>query len=99
MTISSIQDLKNISSKVLECQQTYRIIREVAVLLLMHHPNIVKLHQVHIQENIFYLIFDYISCGQLLDYIYFHGTLKESQARIFFRQLISAVGKFFHLNR
>jgi serine/threonine protein kinase len=93
MTVSCTQDWLKIPSKALECEKTHRIIREATFLSLLHHPNIVKLHQVHLQDNVFYLIFDYVSGGQLLDYILSHGSLKESQARIFFRQLLSAVSK------
>jgi serine/threonine protein kinase len=38
-----------------------------------------------------YLLFEYISGGQMLDYIISHGRLKEKEARKFARQLGSAL--------
>ncbi|RKP24964.1 kinase-like domain-containing protein, partial [Syncephalis pseudoplumigaleata] len=39
----------------------------------------------------FYLAFEYVSGGQMLDYIISHGRLKERVARKFLRQMVSAV--------
>lgn len=37
---------------------------------------------------------EYVSGGQLLDYIISHGKLREKDARRFARQIASALGEF-----
>ncbi|KAJ1555040.1 serine/threonine-protein kinase KIN2 [Nowakowskiella sp. JEL0078] len=68
-----------------------RIIREAAILLLLDHPHIVKLHDIVLFENFYYFFFELVNGGQMLDYIISHGKLKEKHARKFIRQIISAV--------
>ncbi|KAI9230564.1 MAG: kinase-like domain-containing protein [Piptocephalis tieghemiana] len=68
-----------------------RVVREAAILQLLHHPNIVRLWDFVAQPRHFFLFFEYVSGGQLLDYIIAHGRLPESVARKFLRQMASAV--------
>lgn len=68
-----------------------RIIKEAAVALLMSHPNIVSMQEVIVDEHFYYLFFEYVDGGQLLDFIISHGLLNEKLARRFMRQIISAV--------
>jgi serine/threonine protein kinase len=60
---------------------------------LFHHPNIIYLKDIMTMNNLHYMIFEYVSGGQMLDYIIAHGKLREKLARKFFRQIVSAVGK------
>ncbi|KAJ3129949.1 serine/threonine-protein kinase KIN2 [Nowakowskiella sp. JEL0407] len=68
-----------------------RIIREAAIMLLLQHPHIVKLHEIVLQDNHYYFFFELVNGGQMLDYIISHGRLKEKHARKFIRQIVSAV--------
>ncbi|ORX91524.1 Pkinase-domain-containing protein [Basidiobolus meristosporus CBS 931.73] len=68
-----------------------RVVREAAIMSLLNHPNIVKMKEVVVRPSHYYLIMEYISGGQLLDYIISHGKLKEKHARRFIRQIISAI--------
>lgn len=70
-----------------------RVVREAAMLQLLHHPNVVALKEFIVHPRHFYLAFEYVSGGQMLDYIISHGRLKERVARKFLRQMVSAVGK------
>lgn len=68
-----------------------RTLREAAIGSLLHHPNVCKLYEVHAMPNHFYLLFEYVSGGQMLDYIIAHGSLKEKHARKFARSIASAL--------
>jgi serine/threonine protein kinase len=80
-------------------QQVENTQREIEIMKLLSHPNIVKLIDVieKPDECTTYLIAEYVSGGELFDYIVANGTVKERQARIFLRQIISAV-EFCHAN-
>lgn len=68
-----------------------RLKREVRIMRLLHHPNIVKLHEVTETEKEVVLAMDYVEGGELFDYIVAHKRLNEYTARKLFRQIISAV--------
>lgn len=68
-----------------------RTVREAAIGKLLHHRYICDLYEVHAMTNHFYMLFEYVSGGQMLDYIIAHGSLKEKQARTFARSIASAL--------
>lgn len=80
-------------------QQVENTKREIEIMKLLSHPNIVKLVDVieKTEDNTTYLIAEYVSGGELFDYIVANGVVKEKQARHFLRQIISAV-EFCHAN-
>ncbi|KAK9762551.1 Serine/threonine-protein kinase [Basidiobolus ranarum] len=68
-----------------------RVVREAAIMSLLDHPNIVKMKEMIVHNHHYYLILEYVSGGQMLDYIISHGRLKEKHARNFARQICSAL--------
>jgi 5'-AMP-activated protein kinase, catalytic alpha subunit len=68
-----------------------RLSKEVKLLMKLDHPNIIKLHQVIDTESELYIIMDYASGGELIDYIASKGRLPEKEGRRLFRQLLSAI--------
>lgn len=48
-------------------------------------------------QNHYYMVFDYVNGGQMLDYIISHGRLRERSARKFARQIGSAL-QYCHAN-
>ncbi|KAJ3057122.1 serine/threonine-protein kinase KIN2 [Rhizophlyctis rosea] len=68
-----------------------RIIREAAIMLLLQHPHIVRLHEIMANPEYYYMFFEIVNGGQMLDYIISHGKLREKSARKFLRQIISAI--------
>ncbi|KAL3252364.1 hypothetical protein MRX96_017682 [Rhipicephalus microplus] len=68
-----------------------KIRREIQNLKLFRHPHIIKLYQVISTPTDIFMIMEYVSGGELFDYIVKHGKLKESDARRFFQQIISGV--------
>ncbi|CAG8823871.1 12200_t:CDS:2, partial [Dentiscutata erythropus] len=68
-----------------------RTVREASIMLLLHHPYIVQLKEVMALPHHYYMFFEYVNGGQMLDYIISHGKLKEKHARKFARQIVSAL--------
>ncbi|KAI6503128.1 hypothetical protein MCOR11_001060 [Pyricularia oryzae] len=68
-----------------------RTAREAAIVTLLSHPHICGLRDVVRTNFHWYMLFEYVNGGQMLDYIISHGKLKEKQARKFSRQIASAL--------
>ncbi|XP_066299552.1 5'-AMP-activated protein kinase catalytic subunit alpha-2-like isoform X3 [Branchiostoma lanceolatum] len=68
-----------------------KIRREIQNLKLFRHPHIIKLYQVISTPADIFMVMEYVSGGELFDYIVKHGKLKEAEARRFFQQIISGV--------
>ncbi|KAJ6914206.1 CBL-interacting serine/threonine-protein kinase 21-like isoform X1 [Populus alba x Populus x berolinensis] len=65
--------------------------REIRTMKLLHHPNIVRIHEVIGTKTKIYMVMEYISGGQLADKLSYAKKLNESEARTIFHQLIDAV--------
>ncbi|KAK4166362.1 kinase-like domain-containing protein [Cladorrhinum sp. PSN259] len=65
--------------------------REAAIVSLLNHQYICGLRDNLRTRWHWYMLFEYVNGGQMLDYIISHGKLKEKQARKFARQIASAV--------
>lgn len=68
-----------------------KIRREIQNLKLFRHPHIIKLYQVISTPSDIFMIMEYVSGGELFDYIVKHGRLVEDEARRFFQQIVSGV--------
>ncbi|MCJ1475605.1 serine/threonine-protein kinase KIN2 [Lambiella insularis] len=68
-----------------------RTAREAAIVTLLNHPFICGMRDVVRTNYHWYMLFEYVNGGQMLDYIISHGRLKEKQARKFGRQIASAL--------
>lgn len=68
-----------------------RTAREAAIVTLLDHPYICAMRDVVRTTYHWYMLFEYVNGGQMLDYIISHGRLKEKQARKFSRQIASAL--------
>ncbi|XP_046723425.1 MAP/microtubule affinity-regulating kinase 3a isoform X2 [Silurus meridionalis] len=68
-----------------------KLFREVRIMKILNHPNIVKLFEVIETERNLFLVMEYASGGEVFDYLVTHGRMKEKEARAKFRQIVSAV--------
>ncbi|KAL9376869.1 hypothetical protein Peur_030989 [Populus x canadensis] len=65
--------------------------REIRAMKLLHHPGIVRIHEVIGTKTKIYMVMEYVSGGQLADKLSYAKKLRESEARRIFHQLIDAV--------
>ncbi|EHA8591152.1 putative CBL-interacting protein kinase 2 [Cocos nucifera] len=76
--------------KVLRVGLVDQIKREISVMKLVRHPNIVQLYEVMASKTKIYFVMEYVKGGELFNKVA-RGKLKEDIARKCFQQLISAV--------
>ncbi|KAI7064829.1 hypothetical protein KC352_g43226, partial [Hortaea werneckii] len=69
----------------------YGLEREIAVMKLLEHPNIVRLYDVWENRNELYLIMEYVDGGELFHYVDERKGLHEDEAVYIFRQIVSAL--------
>lgn len=69
---------------------TDQIKREISVMRLLSHPNIVHLHEVMATKSKIYFVMEHVKGGELFNQVS-AGKLKEGVARKYFQQLVRAV--------
>ena len=72
--------------------------REIVIMKLIEHPNIMRLYDVWETSTELYLILEYVEGGELFDYICENGRLSTSEALVYFQQIIAAVDYCHHFN-
>ncbi|XP_072979003.1 CBL-interacting protein kinase 6 [Typha angustifolia] len=77
--------------KVIRAGMMEQIKREIAVMKMVTHPNIVELYEVMATRSRIYFAMELVRGGELFAKIARAGRLREDEARHYFRQLISAV--------
>ncbi|PNX89368.1 CBL-interacting protein kinase 2-like protein, partial [Trifolium pratense] len=76
--------------KVLKVGMVEQIKREISVMRLVRHPNVVELYEVMATKTKIFIVMEYAKGGELFNKIA-KGKLKVDVARRYFQQLISAV--------
>ncbi|KAK0471084.1 CAMK/CAMKL/Kin1 protein kinase [Armillaria novae-zelandiae] len=74
-----------------DASKEIRTLREAALSMLLHHPYVCGMREMITHANHYYMVFEYVNGGQMLDYIISHGRLRERVARKFARQIGSAL--------
>ena len=67
-----------------------QIQREISVMRMVRHPNVVELKEVMATKTKIFFVMEYVRGGELFAKVA-RGKLREDQARRYFQQLISAV--------
>lgn len=83
--------IKIIDKTPLDEKKLGKLHREVRIMKMLNHPNIVKLYEVIETKHTLFLVMEYVNGGELYDYLVAHGRMKEKDARAKFRQILSAV--------
>ncbi|XP_020269844.1 CBL-interacting protein kinase 24 [Asparagus officinalis] len=78
-------------STILKHMMADQIKREISIMKIVRHPNIVRLHEVLSSKTKIYIIMEFIMGGELFDKIVHQGKLWENESRRYFQQLIDAV--------
>ncbi|CAA3001120.1 CBL-interacting kinase 2-like [Olea europaea subsp. europaea] len=92
----SINTGQGVAIKVIDKEKVMRvgliaqIKREISVMRLVRHPNIVHLYEVMATKTKIYFVIEYAKGGELFNKVA-KGKLKEDVARKYFMQLINAV--------
>ena len=68
-----------------------KVRREIANLKRFSHPHIIRLFEVIYTPTDIFVVLEYVSGGELFDYIVHKGRLNENEARRFFQQIIAGV--------
>ncbi|KAI2614953.1 Pkinase-domain-containing protein [Hypoxylon sp. NC1633] len=81
-----------------EKRMPFAIEREVAIMKLIDHPNIVKLYDIWENRSEIYVVMEYVEKGDFLSYLRDRAPLPEIKAIFFFRQILSALDYIHSLN-
>ncbi|KAG8214995.1 Pkinase-domain-containing protein [Butyriboletus roseoflavus] len=65
--------------------------REIVIMKLIEHPNVMRLYDVWETSSELYLILEYVEGGELFDYLCTRGRLAPPEALACFQQIIAAV--------
>ncbi|KAA8515093.1 hypothetical protein F0562_018120 [Nyssa sinensis] len=76
--------------KILKVGLIDQIKREISVMRLVRHPNVVELYEVMASKSKIYFAMEYVRGGELFNKVA-KGKLKEDAARKYFQQLIAAI--------
>eukprot|EP00042_Codosiga_hollandica_P043678 m.417858 g.417858 ORF g.417858 m.417858 type:complete len:227 (+) comp56620_c0_seq38:118-798(+) len=121
--------IKIVDKRTFSAATIERLWREVHVMKMLDHPNVLKLYEVIDTPDTMYLVLEYasggtmphlrrhkhscareekkksddlflfcFSSGELFDFLVAHGRMKEKEARLKFRQIVSAV-QYCHQKR
>ncbi|GAB4832037.1 CBL-interacting protein kinase 18 [Ancistrocladus abbreviatus] len=91
-----IKSGQSVAIKIIDKEKVFKpvldeqIKREISIMRLVRHPNIVHLYEVMASKNKIYMVLEYAKGGDLFNKVV-RGRLKEDVARWIFQQLISAV--------
>ena len=88
---------KQVAIKIVNKERTARhkatelITREISILKKVKHPNVIECYEVIETGGNWYMIMEYVSGGELLNYISNRVRLSEYESSLLFSQIISAV--------
>jgi len=83
--------VKIVDKKKIQPNVLLKVEREITIMKLIDHPNILGLDDVYESKKNLFLVLEYVGGGELFDYLVRKGRLHLSEAKKFFRQIVSAV--------
>ncbi len=85
-------------NRIVDRADVVRVSREIAILKVIRHPNVIQLYEIIETPKQLYLIMEYAEKGELFEYIVTHKRVDEPQARRFYRQIVSGLDYLHRLN-
>jgi serine/threonine protein kinase len=76
---------------ILNHRMLQQIKKEISIMKIVRHPNIVRLNEVLAGQTKIYIILELMTGGELFDKVARQGKLRENEARKYFQQLIDAI--------
>lgn len=77
--------------KIKHMDMAEKVRREINILKMCTHPHIIRLYEVIDTPTDIFVIMEFVSGGELFDYIVSRGRLPADEARHFFHQIISGI--------
>eukprot|EP00826_Nyctotherus_ovalis_P051220 TRINITY_DN6390_c0_g1_i2.p1 TRINITY_DN6390_c0_g1~~TRINITY_DN6390_c0_g1_i2.p1 ORF type:complete len:549 (-),score=165.41 TRINITY_DN6390_c0_g1_i2:349-1995(-) len=77
--------------RVTDVADVERVAREIHILKIVRHPNLIQLYEIVETTKQLYLVTEYVTGGELYEYIVANNKLKEPEACRIFQQIISGV--------
>ncbi|KAK5064739.1 hypothetical protein LTR84_000573 [Exophiala bonariae] len=76
----------------------FGIEREVVIMKLIEHPNIINLYDIWENRGELYLVLEYVEGGELFDYVSGNGALPEGEAVRLYRQIVAGLSYCHRFN-
>lgn len=95
---------KKVKRKKADDEMTKYFKNEINILRILNHPNIVKLEEIKMDENNYYIVMEYINGGELSDYLnkykekYHAKAFPEEIVQYLMKQIIDALIYIHDLN-
>jgi 5'-AMP-activated protein kinase catalytic alpha subunit len=77
--------------KIKHMEMAEKVRREINILKMCTHPHIIRLYEVIDTPSDIFVIMEYVSGGELFDFIVSRGRLPPDEARQFFHQIVSGI--------
>eukprot|EP01041_Mallomonas_annulata_P008606 gene8606-17757_t len=84
--------------KIKHMEMAEKVRREINILKMCTHPHIIRLYEVIDTPSDIFVVMEYVSGGELFDYIVSRGRLPADEARHFFHQIVSGI-EYLHFYR
>ena len=78
-------------------EENQELLNEIEIMIKLEHPNIIKIYDYYYDKNYYYIIMEYISGGELFEYINKETNLTERKTKIIMSQLLHALN-YLHSN-
>ncbi|KAL1508326.1 hypothetical protein AB1Y20_004436 [Prymnesium parvum] len=77
--------------RMLQADEIERVGREIAILKMLKHPNVVRLWEIMYTADRIYLVMEFAARGELYQHIVKHGRIREDEGRRLFSQIASGL--------
>lgn len=88
---TNLNNASSIASNVTPDSLPYGIEREIIIMKLLNHPNVLRLYDVWETNTNLYMVLEYAEKGELFNLLVERGPLPENEAIRFFRQIIIGI--------